>query len=54
MNPNGSSMVLEIAVLLLGVGVLVAGLWSPAETKRQLGYVAALIVGIILLISYSH
>ncbi len=44
---NASLIGFEIAVLLLGLGVLVLDLWLPAERKRQLGYVAA--TGVVLL-----
>jgi NADH-quinone oxidoreductase subunit N len=41
----------EWLVIALGLGVLLADLWLPAPAKRQLGYVAALGVGAILLYS---
>src|SRR5262245_20616260 len=44
---NASLMGFEIAVLLLGLGVLLLDLWLPAEKKPQLGYLAAL--GVVLL-----
>jgi NADH-quinone oxidoreductase subunit N len=50
---NAHLIFLEIAVVLLGLGVLLAGLWIPAEWKRQLGWVAAAGVGVILLASFG-
>jgi NADH-quinone oxidoreductase subunit N len=38
----------EIAVLVLGLGVLLMDLWTPAERKRWLGYGAAAGLGLIL------
>lgn len=38
---NTALISLEIAVLLLALGVLLLDLWLPAENKRKLGYVAA-------------
>ena len=39
-------------LMLLGLGVLLADLWLPAERKRGLGYLAAAGVGAILLCSF--
>ncbi len=47
-------MSLEIAVVLLGIGVLLADLWLPAERKRALGYAAAAVLGLLLLASFGH
>jgi NADH-quinone oxidoreductase subunit N len=44
---------LEIAVVLSGLGILLLDLWTPAERKRQLGYCAALALGIILALSFT-
>ncbi len=41
----------EILLLLLGVGVLLADLWTPASQKRSLGYTAAAGVGVIFIYS---
>jgi NADH-quinone oxidoreductase subunit N len=49
---NASLMILEIAVLVLGLGVLLLDLWTPAEQKRQLGYGAAVALGLILVFSF--
>ncbi len=49
---NTSLMLLEIAVVLLGLGVLLTDLWLPPERKRQLGYIAAGGVGLIFLGSF--
>lgn len=46
---NYSLMVLEAAVILLGLGLLLADLWVPTEQKRNLGYAAAAAVGLIFL-----
>lgn len=41
-------MILEIAVVLLGLGVLLLDLWTPAEKKRELGlYAAVVVVGVL-------
>src|SRR5579872_1183346 len=50
---NYQLIILEIAVVVLGLGVLLADLWTPAEQKRQLGYVAAVAVGLILIGSFK-
>ncbi len=50
---NLSLMSLEIAVVLLGLVVLVADLWLPAERKRLLGYAAAAALGLLLLNSFT-
>ena len=49
---NIASIALEIGVLILALGVLLMDLWIPAERKRQLGYLAAFGVGLILLFSF--
>lgn len=49
---NASSMILEIAVLILGLGVLLLDLWTPPQQKRFLGYGAALALGLILVYSF--
>jgi len=43
---------LEMGVLILAFGVLLMDLWLPAERKPQLGHLAALGVGMILLSSF--
>ena len=48
---NSSLIVVEILVGLLGLGVLLADLWLPARNRRQLGWAAALGVGIIFFVS---
>ncbi|HEU5070488.1 MAG TPA: NADH-quinone oxidoreductase subunit N [Verrucomicrobiae bacterium] len=42
----------ELTLILLGVGVLLADLWLPAERKRNLGCLAAAGVGAILICSF--
>src|SRR6266571_1601611 len=48
---NASLTILEMAVLVLGLGVLLLDLWTPPSQKRLLGYGAAL--GLILIFAYS-
>jgi len=50
---NYSLTILEMAVVLLGLAVLLADLWTPATLKRQLGYAAAVALGLVLLFSFS-
>jgi NADH-quinone oxidoreductase subunit N len=38
----------EIAVVALGLGLLLADLWTPAQRKQGLGYVAMAVLGLIL------
>jgi NADH-quinone oxidoreductase subunit N len=49
---NASLLILEIAVLALGMAVLLIDLWTPAERKRLLGYGAAAGLGVILIYSF--
>jgi len=49
---NASLMSVEIAVVLLGLGILLADLWVPAGSKARLGYVAAAGLAVILLGSF--
>jgi NADH-quinone oxidoreductase subunit N len=46
---NLSLMSLEISVVALGLVVLLADLWLPAERKRALGYAAAAALGLLFL-----
>ena len=46
---NLSLMSLEIVVVLLGMIVLVADLWLPAERRRALGYAAAAALGLLFI-----
>ena len=50
---NYSLISLEIAVVLLGLGLLLADLWIRPEQKTRLGYIAALGVGLILFWSFN-
>ena len=50
---NYSLTILEMAVIAIGLGLLLLDLWTPAEQKRQLGYVAAAALGLVLLFSFS-
>ena len=43
---------MEIAVLLLGLGLLLLDLWTPPERKRWLGYGAALALAVVLAYSF--
>src|SRR6266403_2150974 len=50
---NYQLIILEIAVVVLGLGILLADLWTPTEKKRKLGYWAAAAVGLILIGSFK-
>ncbi|MCI0537173.1 MAG: NADH-quinone oxidoreductase subunit N [Verrucomicrobiales bacterium] len=50
---NASLLLLEIAVAALGLGLLLADLWTPTHLKRSLGYAAALGLTLILLGSFA-
>src|SRR2546427_1971187 len=49
---NASLVILEIAVLVLGLGLLLLDLWTPPAQKRSLGYGAATALGVILIYSF--
>jgi hypothetical protein len=49
---NLSLMSLEISVVVLGIVVLLADLWMPAERKRMLGYAAAAALGLLFVLSF--
>lgn len=51
---NLSLMSLEIAVVVLGLGVLLADLWLPAERRRAVGYVAAAVLVLLLVASFGQ
>jgi len=51
---NLSLISLEISVVALGLAVLLADLWLPAERKRMLGYAAAAVLGVLLLNSFTN
>ncbi len=46
-------MILELAVIVLGLGILLGDLWTAAHQKHLLGYAAAALVGIIFLASFG-
>jgi NADH-quinone oxidoreductase subunit N len=46
---NLSLMSLEISVVALGIVVLMADLWLPAERKKMLGYAAAAALGLLFI-----
>src|SRR4051812_39608255 len=50
---NYSLLSLEIAVVLLGLALLLVDLWTPAEHKRKLGFVAAGVLGLIFIGSFK-
>src|SRR6185369_7735314 len=50
---NSHLLILEIAVLVLGVSLLLLDLWTPTEQKRVLGYGAALALLVILVYSFK-
>src|SRR5690242_2940145 len=50
---NLSLMSLEISVVALGLVVLMADFWLPAERKRMLGYAAAAALGLLFLNSFT-
>jgi NADH-quinone oxidoreductase subunit N len=50
---NSSLVILEIAVLILGLGILLADLWTPPADKRKLGWLAAVVLGLILAGSFK-
>ena len=50
---NYQLIILEIAVVILGLGILLADLWTPAPEKRKLGYLAAIALGVILICSFK-
>ncbi len=50
---NYSSMMLEVAVVVLGLGLLLADLWTPIEKKRNLGYGAAIALALVLIWSFQ-
>jgi len=50
---NLSLMSLEISVVALGILVLLADLWLPAERKRALGYVAAAALTLLFLNTFT-
>src|ERR1700722_7564420 len=50
---NYQLIILEIAVVVLGLGILLADLWTPAQEKRKLGCLAAIILGLILVGSFK-
>jgi len=50
---NLSLISLEICVMTLGLVVLLADLWLPAERKKCLGYLAAVALGVLLVINLT-
>ena len=50
---NASSITLEICVIALGVVLMLADFWMPAERKKFAAYAAIAALGVLLLISLS-
>src|SRR5580765_8418490 len=50
---NASLISLETCVVALGLVVLLADLWLPAERKRLLGYAAVIALGVLLIVNLS-
>src|SRR5712691_6162865 len=50
---NSHLLILEIAVLVLGLTLLLLDLWTPVEQKRVLGYGAALALLVVLGYSFK-
>jgi NADH-quinone oxidoreductase subunit N len=50
---NYRFVILEIAVVILGLGILLTDLWTPPADKRKLGWLAALVLGLILAGSFK-
>jgi len=50
---NASSITLEICVIALGVVLMLADFWMPAERKKFAAYAAIAALGGLLLISLS-
>jgi len=48
-----SYLFLEVVVILGGIGLLLADLWTPSAHKRSLGYAAAALLGLALMFSFS-
>lgn len=49
---NFTAAILEMGVVLLGLGILLADLWLPPERERRLGYVAAAGLAVLLIASF--
>ena len=49
---NAQLILIEILVIACGLALLLVDLWTPAEKRRHLGYVAAAAVGAILVGSF--
>ena len=50
---NLSLISLEMWVVGLGLALLLADLWVPASFKRLLGYLAAMVVGFVFILSFA-
>jgi NADH-quinone oxidoreductase subunit N len=50
---NASIMTLEVLVIALGIVLMLADFWMPAERKKFLAYVAIVALGGLLLVSFS-
>jgi NADH-quinone oxidoreductase subunit N len=50
---NSHLIILDVAVVALGLGILLADLWTPTAEKRKLGWLAALVLGLVLAGSFK-
>jgi hypothetical protein len=50
---NSRLVILDIAVVALGLGILLIDLWTPPADKRKLGWLAALVLALILAGSFK-
>ena len=51
---NASLISLEIWVVALGLVLMLADFWMPAERKRFLGYAAAAALAVLLVMNLGH
>jgi NADH:ubiquinone oxidoreductase subunit 2 (subunit N) len=51
---NASLINLEIWVIALGLVLMLADFWMPAERKRFLGYAAAAALAVLLVLNLGH
>ncbi len=48
---NLSTISLELAVIVLALGIILVDLWTPVSLKPKLGYLAAL--GVLAILAYT-
>ena len=51
---NASLLNLEIWVIALGLVLMLADFWMPAERKRFLGYAAAAVLAVLLVLNLGN